>query len=186
MVKKAGLVVFGAALLVSAGLVGTSSARVNLSIGIGIGTPTVVYPAAPPVVYPAPPPVVIPAPPEMAVIPGTYVYYAPDVDVNLFFYHGFWWRPYRGCWYRSRYYRGPWVYTVPARVPRPVMYLPPHWRGRPERYERVPYGELRGHWRRWERDRHWDRDDRWRDHDRGWHDGDDHGWHHGRGDRDDD
>ncbi|MDA8325426.1 MAG: hypothetical protein M0033_04340 [Nitrospiraceae bacterium] len=171
MMKKAVLVVFGAALLVSTGLVGAAGAGVNLNIGIGLGTPAVVYPA--------PPPMAFPAPPDVVVIPGTYVYYVPDVDVNIFFYHGFWWRPYEGRWYRSPYYRGPWMFTAPRRVPRPLVMLPPGWRGRPARYGRIPYGRLRGHWRRWERERHWDRDERGRrEHDRGWHRG------MGRGDDD--
>ena len=163
------LAFLGAMLLVPPGFVGNSSAGVNVNIGIGL-------PVAPAVVYPAPPPVVVEAPPEMEVIPGTYVYYAPGVNVDLFFYHGFWWRPYEGRWYRSRGYRGPWAFIPVRRVPRPVFALPPGWRERPG-YERVPYGEFRGNWRRWERERHWDRDE---DHDRGWH------GMHGRGRRGDD
>jgi len=48
-----------------------------------------------------PPPIVFSAPPEMIVLPETYVYVVPDVDVDIFFYDGWWWRPWEGRWYRS-------------------------------------------------------------------------------------
>jgi hypothetical protein len=35
--------------------------------------------------------------------------------------------------------------------------LPPDYRTIPHRYSRIPYGELRNNWERWERERHWDR-----------------------------
>ena len=40
-----------------------------------------------------PPPIVFAAPPEVVVIPETYVYAVPDLDVDIFFYNGWWWRP---------------------------------------------------------------------------------------------
>jgi len=55
-----------------------SSAEVNINIDIPL------------------PGLVIPAPPALVVIPGTYVYYPPDVQTDIFFYHGYWYRPYRG------------------------------------------------------------------------------------------
>ena len=42
---------------------------------------------------------VIPAPPGLIVVPGTYVYYPPEVGVDIFFYRGYWYRPYDGGWY---------------------------------------------------------------------------------------
>ena len=39
-----------------------------------------------------PPPIVFAAPPELIVIPETYVYVDPDIDVDLFFWDGWWWR----------------------------------------------------------------------------------------------
>jgi len=70
-------------------------------------------------VPPAPPmpPLVIPAPPPVFLVPGTYAYFAPDVNVELFFYGGFWYRPYGGGWYRSSHYGGPWGFVVQNRVP---------------------------------------------------------------------
>ncbi len=99
-----------------------------------------------------------PAPPPMVVIPGTYAYYAPDVDVDIFFYQGYWYRPYEGRWFRARGYDGPWLHIGPSRVPRVVVDLPPDYRHhvRPG-YERIPYGQFRKNWRRWEREKYWDR-----------------------------
>lgn len=53
------------------------------------------------------PPLVVPVPPPVFLIPGTYAYFAPDVDVDLIFFGGFWYRPYGGRWYRASYYNGP-------------------------------------------------------------------------------
>ena len=39
-----------------------------------------------------PPPVRFVEPPELVVMPGTYVYTAPDVDADIFFCDGWWWR----------------------------------------------------------------------------------------------
>jgi len=41
----------------------------------------------------SPPPIVFAAPPELIVLPDTYVYVAPDVDADLFFWNGWWWKP---------------------------------------------------------------------------------------------
>jgi hypothetical protein len=51
-----------------------------------------------------PPPIVFAAPPELIVLPETYVYVVPNADMDIFFYQGWWWRPWEGRWYRSRYY----------------------------------------------------------------------------------
>jgi hypothetical protein len=102
------------------------------------------------------PPLVVPAPPGLVVIPGTYVYFAPDVDVDIFFFHGYWYRPYEGRWYRSDEYNGQWRYVPAERVPRAVINLPPAYRGIPSGHERVPYGQVRKNWRTWEREGRWD------------------------------
>jgi len=64
-------------------------AEVNVSVQVGL------------------PPLVIPAPPGLVVIPNTYVYYPPDQNMDIFFYHGYWYRPHHGYWYRARHYNGP-------------------------------------------------------------------------------
>jgi hypothetical protein len=106
---------------------------------------------------PLPPPLVIPAPPPMFVIPGTYVYFAPEVDVDVLFYHGYWYRPYQGHWYRSGTYNGKWAYIVPDRVPRVLINLPPDYRRVSPGLRRIPHGELRKNWKAWERDKHWEK-----------------------------
>jgi hypothetical protein len=123
---------------------GTGNAEVNVSIGIGL------------------PGLVIAAPPAMVVIPGTYVYYPPEVGVDIFFYHGYWYRPYRGGWYLANGYNGPWRTVGPRYVPRALVRVPPAYRRLPPEHERMPYGTVRQNWRTWERDRHWDsrRDER--------------------------
>jgi len=104
------------------------------------------------------PPLVIPAPPALTVVPGTYVYYPPDVGVDLFFYHGYWYRPYGGRWFKAGEYSGPWRGIAIERVPRVVISVPPGFRRGPIVYEHLPYGDVRKNWSVWERDRHWDRD----------------------------
>jgi hypothetical protein len=103
------------------------------------------------------PPLVIPAPPPVFLIPGTYAYFAPDVDADLFFYGGFWYRPYGGRWYRAPHYRGPWGFVGMRRVPGVLINLPPGYRNVPPGHERIPYGHLKRNWKTWERERHWDR-----------------------------
>ncbi len=73
---------------------------------------------------PLPPPVMFPAPPQLVVIPETDVYAVPDVDVDVFFYGGWWWRPWEGRWYRSQRYDSGWG----------------HYKGNPSFYGHVPSG----------------------------------------------
>ena len=123
------------------GLISPRENRAEVNVNIGVGLPGLV----------------IPAPPALIVIPGTYVYYPPDVGVDIFFYHGYWYRPYQGRWFRSTEYNGPWGGVGIGRVPRVLRGLPPTYRHVPPGHERMPYGTVRKNWRAWERDRHWDR-----------------------------
>ncbi len=150
-------------------------AGVNVGINIGIPFPAFVFSAGP----------------SLVVIPGTYVYMVPDVDFDIFFYEGWWYRPWEGRWYRAPGYNGPWGYI--ESVPRILITLPPgyaYWRGGGG--PRFSYGEVRDHWRAWERERYWDHDPGWRSgwehrtewghpgwrHEGGWRAGREHG--HGR------
>jgi hypothetical protein len=128
------LFVFSTFLLPSAG-----NAEVNVGISVGL------------------PPLVISAPPVLVVIPGSYVYYPPEVGADMFFYHGYWYRPYQRQWFRAVEYNGPWLGIAIGRVPRPVVGISPGFRRGPVVHERVPYRDVRTHWRTWERDRYWDR-----------------------------
>jgi hypothetical protein len=52
-----------------------------------------------------PPPIVFEAPPDVIAMPDTDdVYVVPDIDVDVFFWNGWWWRPWEDRWYRSHYY----------------------------------------------------------------------------------
>jgi len=104
---------------------------------------------------PLPPPVVFPGPPEVVLLPNTGVYVAPDIAVDLFFFDGWWWRPWEGRWYRSQNYRSGWVYY--DRVPSFYGRVPPRWRedyrehrwnGREWHYQRVTHPELQRIYRR--------------------------------------
>jgi len=106
--------------------------------------------------YAPPPAYVIQTPPQVVLIPGTYVYFVPNIGMDILFYHGYWYRPHAGRWYRASAYNGPWVYIVPRMVPAAIIGLPPDYRRIPPGYVPIPYVELRVNWRRWERDRYWD------------------------------
>lgn len=105
---------------------------------------------------PLPPPYAPPGPPEMAVIPGTYAYFVPGASVDVFFYHGSWYRPFGGHWYWAPAYGGPWAYLPARKIPRVLVTLPPGYRRLPPGYRPIPHVELQRNWERWERDRHWD------------------------------
>jgi hypothetical protein len=106
---------------------------------------------------PPPPPFVFPASPSVFLIPNTYVYFVPDIGPEIFFYHGYWYRPHKGYWYRATVYNGPWVYIAPARVPVVFLNLPPNFRTVPPGHKHITHGELKKNWRYWERERYWDR-----------------------------
>lgn len=129
------------------------------------------------------PGLIMSAPPAMVVIPGSYVYYPPEVNLDIFFYRGYWYRPYGGAWYIANGYNGPWRTIGTGRVPRAVIGVPPHYRRVSYGYERMPYGTVRGNWHRWEREQYWEKHERARgyheDRNRGGHEGLGHG--HERG-----
>lgn len=115
-----------------------SSAEVNVNINVPL------------------PGLYISAPPTMAVMPGTSVYYPPEVSVDIFFYHGNWYRPYQQGWYISNSYNGPWRSVGFGHVPHAVTSVPPGYRGTRPRYDRIAHEDMRRNWRSWERERHWD------------------------------
>ena len=121
-------------------MAGISMAGVNINVNIG-----------PPPVY------TFSEPPELVVIPNTYVYFAPGVDLDIVFYHGFWYRPHNGYWYRSSGYNGPWHHIGRERVPRYILSLPPNYRLSYRDYPRIPYGHVHSNWNRWERERYWNK-----------------------------
>lgn len=131
---------------------GQAIAGVDISVGISL-----------------PPPIPFTASPEVIVLPDTDdVYVVPDIDVDLFFWNGWWWRFWEGRWYHSRYYDRGWVYY--KWVPSFYFYLDPDWRryyrgrdwyGHRWDYERIPYRSLQKNWSHWHRNRYWEKQRTW-------------------------
>jgi len=150
--KKA---MIGTLFLLVAALVPLSArAQVGVSVGVNVDLP---------------PPIAFSGPPEVVVLPESNVYVVPDVEADIFFSQGWWWRPWQGRWYRSRSYDRGWGFY---RAAPPPFYrnVPPgwrndyrehRWRGREWNHERVPHGEMERNWRGWERDKHWQQHNGW-------------------------
>jgi len=129
--------------------------RAEVGINIGISLPL-------------PPPIIFPAPPEVVVIPNTYVYVVPDVQVDIFFYGGWWYRPWEGRWYRSRHYDRGWVYY--RYTPKfyydmdfrwREYYRNRNWHGHRWEHQRIPYHNLQKSWKSWQNNRYWEREKKW-------------------------
>jgi hypothetical protein len=143
-VKNAVLVI--AITFLAAGVSPSAEATVRVGVGVNIGLPIVTFRQ----------------PPALAVIPGTYAYFAPGVEADIFFSGGRWYRPWAGRWYWARAYNGPWVVAGPGFVvPAPLLHLRPGWRARVVIHERISYDRFHRHWRTWERDRYWERHHDW-------------------------
>ena len=109
---------------------------------------------------PPPPPPIQAFEPELVVLPGTYVYFCPGiVRADIFFYSGFWYRPYGGYWYRSSAYNGVWVPIVPPPI---FLRLPPDYRIRAHEFPHIRYQEFHNNWDRWQRERYWEHNEQWR------------------------
>ena len=115
-----------------------------------------------------PPAIVFPSPPELIVLPETYVYVAPDLDADIFFYNGWWWRPWEGRWYRSRDYKSGWSHH--NSVPSFYREIPPGWRddyrkhrwkGHQWDYQRIPHQQVQRNWRGWQKNKHWEKQKHW-------------------------
>ncbi len=127
-------------------------AGVNIGIGISL-----------------PPPIVFEAPPDVIVLPDTNdVYVDPDIDVDMYFWNGWWWRLWEGRWYRSHYYNRSWAYY--NNVPSFYFDVDPGWRGYYRNhdwhghrwnYERIPDRRLQQNWKSWHNNRHWERQGTW-------------------------
>jgi len=112
---------------------------------------------------------------QIVMVPGTRVYYVGDSDYDIYRYGRYWYMYADGGWYRSRSYRGPWIYVGYRVVPREISYVPyryrRHWRD--FRDDNIRYGSYRDRRRSYDRgyyDRgYYDRNQNYRDYrDRGW------------------
>jgi len=115
-----------------------------------------------------PPPIVFEAPPEMIVLPETNVYVVPDANADIFFYNGWWWRPWEGRWYRSHNYNSGWGYY--NRVPSFYADIPSgwrndyrdhHWKGHQWNYQRIPQQQVQQNWKGWQKSGHWEKQQGW-------------------------
>ena len=128
-----------------------SMAQVNVQVNVPI---------------PLPPPIPFIAPPNVVVLPGTDVYVVPDVEEEIFFRQGWWWRPWGGHWYRSKYNDHGWAYyrgnpSWYRGIPRDWRhnYSNHIWGGRPWNPPHINHGNLNNHWRggHWRNDHGWGR-----------------------------
>jgi len=145
--RKFTMLLMGVFFFIAMGLCGPGSADVQVNVGV----------FAPPPAY------LVQAPPPVYVIPGTYVYLVPDLPVHILFYHGHWYRAFEGRWYRASSYNGPWAYLTPAHVPHAILRLPPNYYHVPPGHQKIPYGQLKKNWSRWEKDKHWHKDKAWKE-----------------------
>ena len=142
-------VMFLVALLAVAGAVvspGVASAQVHVDIGINVPVPPL-----PPL-----PRFVFPAPPVVVVVPETYMYVVPEIEVDIVFYQGYWYRPHSDRWYRASSYNGPWDLLSAGQVPGSFKTLPPGFRSVKPEHPRIPYQNVEVNWKKWEQERHWD------------------------------
>ena len=160
--RKASLFLIGLLFLAFFGAPGESTAQVSDNINIG-----------------PPPAYVLHAPPPVVVIPQTYVYVVPEIAVEILFYHGYWYRPHEGRWYRGRSYNGPWTYLTSSKVPHVLVALPPDYYRVPPGHHHISHGQVKKNWKKWEKERHWESDREWHE---GWH-GEHKGEGHGRNDK---
>jgi hypothetical protein len=135
-------------------LLGFGAASAQISVGVGVTLPGIRIG------------VDIPSYPNLVPVPGYPVYYAPQVDGNLFFYDGRYWIFANDNWYSSSWYNGPWYTVQPLAVPEFLLRVPVRYYRRPPPFFR---GWSRGapprwgaHWGRgWEERRpgwnHWNR-----------------------------
>jgi hypothetical protein len=117
MVKKSLLV---GVLSLTIGLLSVLPARAAVNVNVNVG----------------PPPVVFAEPPHLVVVPGSPVYYAPEVDYNVFVYRNHYWSLHDGAWFYAPTHRGPWRVVESAQVPRAV-------RAVPVKYYKVPPGHAK-------------------------------------------
>ena len=106
--------------------------------------------------------------PSLVVIPGTYVYVAPDIGADIYFHVGYWWRLSDGFWYRSHHYDRGWsryrgipVFYRQIDPGWRTYYAQRKWRGHPWKCERIPAHRVQREWSRWEATRHWEKQNNW-------------------------
>jgi hypothetical protein len=88
--------------------------------------------------------------PQFVRVPGYPVYYAPQVNSNVFFYDGVYWVYNQDRWYASTWYNGPWGEVMPEAVPVYVLRVPVRYYRAPPTYFRSWAADAPPRW-----DQHW-------------------------------
>lgn len=115
------------ATLAAAGIIlglAASAAASDINIDIGLGIPSVK------------PPIVFTTPPQLVVVPGSSVYYAPEMPANVFFYKGRYYTTVNNSWSMAPAHNGPWAVIQIGRVPPPVLSVPVE-------YYKIPPGQMK-------------------------------------------
>jgi hypothetical protein len=154
-------------LVLATGIAPTAQARTNISVGLNFGDrydgPDLYWRDEP----------------AVAIVPGTQVYYVRNYDYDVYRYGRYWYYNSDNRWYRSRSYRGPWIYVGYRSVPTQFSSIPVryrrHWRTfRDDRYYQTSRTYRRDRYRdgrdRYNNDRDWR--DRNNNNDRDWRDRD--------------
>lgn len=113
---------------------------------------------------PLPPPIFFPFSPQLVVIPETDVYVVPDAREDIFFYGGWWWRPWNNRWYRSQHHDRGWAYYPnPPSFHRSIPsdwrhnYKNQSWKGYRWQPQRTNHQDIQRNWNVWQKDRHWEK-----------------------------
>lgn len=138
LLRRAAQAVLCAGIMIGTGIDAGADVSVNINLG--------------------PPPIAVAQPPALVLVPGTSVYFVPEVDYDVFYYDGYWWSPRGDRWYRSRAYDGPWRGVSRRVVPPPVYRVPRDYREVYVHERHIPYGQ-------------WKKEHRGHGHDRGEHRG---------------
>jgi hypothetical protein len=81
-------------------------------------------------------------PPFLYKVPKSGAYAYPGVPDEVLRYKDRWYKRYRGLWYWSWNYNGPWAFMDAERVPKNVRKLPPqHYERDGDRYKKIPWKE---------------------------------------------
>jgi hypothetical protein len=95
----------------------------------------------------------VPFYPDFEPMPGYPVYYAPSLEMNMFFYDGLYWNYIGDQWYSSSWYNGPWDMIGREFVPVFILRIPVRYYRHPPSYFRGWAGNEPPRWgERWGRD----------------------------------
>ncbi|MGH7376364.1 MAG: glycine zipper domain-containing protein, partial [Candidatus Methylomirabilales bacterium] len=120
----AGAVIGGVSGAVVGGVIGDAAQQRRATVPAPAPSPVVV---ARPVVV-TPPPVVVTGTPTWILVPGTAVYYSPEIRVDVYLHGGIWYYRVNGVWFTGPSHVGPWERTPVTVVPVVVTRIPPGWR----------------------------------------------------------